>query len=110
MKHGLITDANGNKFWYVNGQRHREDGPACEYTDGTTSWYLHGKSHRIGGPAVEWRGGAKTWYVHGVLHRLDGPAMENHIGNKCRWFYKGKEIFCSSQREFESFLKLKAFW
>ena len=29
--------------WYVNGQRHRVDGPAIEQTDGDKSWHLYGK-------------------------------------------------------------------
>ena len=28
--------------WYLNGQLHREDGPAVEYTDGHKSWWLNG--------------------------------------------------------------------
>ena len=28
------ANANGDKFWYKNGQLHREDGPALEYADG----------------------------------------------------------------------------
>ena len=35
--------ANGNKYWYLNGQRHREDGPAAEFADGDKEWYLKGK-------------------------------------------------------------------
>ena len=33
----------GNRFWYMNGVRHREDGPAFEYANGTKEWYLNGK-------------------------------------------------------------------
>jgi hypothetical protein len=29
-------------MWRLNGQRHREDGPAIEWADGTKSWYLNG--------------------------------------------------------------------
>jgi hypothetical protein len=32
---------NGTKIWYLNGKRHREDGPACEYASGTKYWYLN---------------------------------------------------------------------
>ena len=35
--------ANGAKFWYLNDQRHREDGPAIEWSDGTKYWYLNGQ-------------------------------------------------------------------
>ena len=34
---------NGDKFWWLNGKLHREDGPAVEYADGGKSWYLNDK-------------------------------------------------------------------
>jgi len=34
---------NGYKAWYLNGKRHREDGPAVELANGDKSWYLNGK-------------------------------------------------------------------
>ena len=34
---------NGTKYWYFEGQLHREDGPAAEYADGTKYWFLEGK-------------------------------------------------------------------
>ena len=37
--------ANGIKHWYLNGKRHREDGPAVEREDGTKSWYLNGEEY-----------------------------------------------------------------
>ena len=32
----------GDKYWYLNGKLHREDGPAVEYVGGDKSWYLNG--------------------------------------------------------------------
>ena len=32
---------DGGKQWFLNGERHREDGPAIEYSEGTKSWYLN---------------------------------------------------------------------
>ena len=29
--------------WYLNGQLHREDGPAIEYSNGHKAWYLNGQ-------------------------------------------------------------------
>jgi hypothetical protein len=55
---------NGSKSWYLNGKRHREDGPAIEWANGDKSWYLNGKSHREDGPAVEWADGYKAWYLN----------------------------------------------
>ena len=37
-----VTDA-GSKFWYLNGQYHREDGPAIEFADGNKEWHLNGQ-------------------------------------------------------------------
>ena len=37
------VDSYGTKFWYLNGQYHREDGPAIEYANGDKSWWLNGK-------------------------------------------------------------------
>ena len=34
---------NGTKFWYLNDNLHREDGPAIEYANGDKYWYLNGK-------------------------------------------------------------------
>jgi len=34
---------NGDKHWRLNGELHREDGPAVEFDDGDKYWYLNGK-------------------------------------------------------------------
>jgi hypothetical protein len=38
----MEVDEYGNKFWFLNGKFHREDGPAVERVNGTKAWYLHG--------------------------------------------------------------------
>ena len=58
------TYANGTKEWYLNGKRHREDGPAYEGTNGDKAWFLNGKRHREDGPACEDTNGTKEWYVN----------------------------------------------
>jgi hypothetical protein len=83
--------SNGTMEWYLDGKRHREDGPAIEYSDGTKSWYLNGKRHREDGPAVESYNGSKCWYLNDKLHREDGPAIECPDGSKC-WFLNGEEL------------------
>ena len=57
--------ANGNKFWYLNSQYHREDGPAIEWANGDKEWFLNGKRHREDGPAIEFANGNKYWYLNG---------------------------------------------
>ena len=38
-----LSCADGYEAWYLNGQRHREDGPAVEYANGDKEWYLNGQ-------------------------------------------------------------------
>lgn len=71
MKDGLNTYASGNKRWFVDGKKHRADGPAIEYANGDKRWYLRDKLHRTDGPAVEYTDGDKRWYVEGIdYHNL----------------------------------------
>ncbi len=87
-----IEYSNGDKHWYLNGKRHREDGPAVEYSNGAKAWYLNGKLHREDGPAVEYSNGDKDWFLNGKRHREDGPAIEYSNGDK-DWYLNGKEMF-----------------
>ena len=59
------VDEYGVKQWYLNNQRHREDGPAVEYCDGGESWYVNGKLHCENGPAVIRTNGVKEWWLNG---------------------------------------------
>jgi len=43
---GCLIDEDNTIVWFKNGQRHREDGPALEYTYGTKRWFLNGKRYR----------------------------------------------------------------
>ena len=70
MKHiesKVKVSSNGTKEWCLNGKRHREDGPAIEYSNGAKSWYLNDKLHREDGPAVEYADGTKSWYLNDKL-------------------------------------------
>ena len=80
-----MTNSYGSKFWYLNDSLHREDGPACEWSDGYKEWYINGKLHREDGPAVEWADRTKYWYYH------------------------GKPINCKDNQEFLRMIKLMAF-
>ena len=55
---------NGTKYWFLNDELHREDGPAIERADGSKYWYLNDKCHREDGPAVEYADGNKAWYLN----------------------------------------------
>ena len=89
--------SNGNKFWYKNGQLHRENGPAA-FFDGEKQWYKNGQLHREDGPAIECPDGRKYWYKNDQLHREDGPAVEFSDGRKF-WYKNGKYKFCDETNE-----------
>ena len=55
----------------------KSEKPECrEHSDGSKEWFLNGKRHRADGPAIEYSDGTKHWHLNGVLHRTDGPAVE----------------------------------
>ena len=63
---------NGDKWWYLNGKRHREDGPAFEGADGSKYWYLNGEqlteaefNNRMNKPCS-----GKVVEVEGVKYKL----------------------------------------
>ena len=84
-------DEYGNKYWTVNGEYHRLDGPAIERANGTNYWYVKGERHRLDGPAVEWNDGTKEWWINDRLHRLDRPAVEWSDGNKF-WYVDDEKL------------------
>jgi hypothetical protein len=54
-------------FYYKDKEmtiRHREDGPACEYSDGGKAWWLNDQLHREDGPAIEEINGYKYWFLN----------------------------------------------
>lgn len=72
--------------WYnLEGQLHREDGPAIEWGNGDKEWYLNGKLHREDGHAVEYVDGAKFWYLNG---RQISEKEFNRISKTC----EGREV------------------
>lgn len=63
---------------YLNGQQHRDDGPAVEWSDGGKEWWKNGKRSRDDGPAVELANGTKEWWVAG--QRM----LEEQFDDYCR--------------------------
>ena len=55
--------------------RHRRNGPAQIFSDGTKEWWIDGKMHREGYPAHVRGDGSWIWYHLGKIHRDDGPAI-----------------------------------
>jgi hypothetical protein len=119
-----IEAANGDKEWYVNGEHlpcttqvqferlmrlKAFGGDLYHYTYGTKYWILNDKTNRTYGPAREFADGVKCWYLNGLRHREDGPAIEYGNGDK-EWWLNGEYISCTTQKQFEQLMRLKAFW
>jgi hypothetical protein len=96
-----VEYTDGTKHWYIRDQRHRTDGPAIEHANGSKYWYIRGKRHRTDGPAVEYVSGSKQWYIRGQLHRTDGPAVEWADGDK-EWWVDGEQL---TEEEFNKWKK-----
>uniref|UniRef100_A0A6C0JB88 Uncharacterized protein n=1 Tax=viral metagenome TaxID=1070528 RepID=A0A6C0JB88_9ZZZZ len=91
MKWGGIDGLITGHAWFMNGKRHRRDGPALIEWAGKRSsdtntnkidrecWYVNDKKHNMDGPATTmWLDGIKireSWYFDGKRHRLDNPAI-----------------------------------
>ena len=73
------VDAIGTKHWYLNGQRHRIDGPAVDHSDGTKQWFLNGKQHRTDGPAAEYPNSTKFWCLNGKYHENPPKSYKNPL-------------------------------
>jgi hypothetical protein len=44
-----------------------------------------------------------------ILHCANGPAAIKYDGS-AEWWFEGKKLCCRSQKEFDTYMKLKAFW
>lgn len=85
---GIHVDIEGDTYYIVNGQVHRDDGPALISRNGNTFWYQNGEYHREDGPAVDYIDGEKIWCQHGLIHRDDGPAI-TYLDQDPEWWANG---------------------
>jgi hypothetical protein len=45
IKYEVTVYADGDKYWSLNDELHREDGPAVEHSNGNKAWWL--KNERL---------------------------------------------------------------
>lgn len=77
------VNENGTIRWYnLDHELHREEGPAVEYVDGTKEWYRNGELHRKDGPAIERPDGSKEWYING--DELDEDEFKSKYAKKVK--------------------------
>jgi hypothetical protein len=65
-----VSTHDGIKTYYLNNLRHRENGPAVEYSDGTKVWCKFGYWHREDGPARIFCDGQKEYWFNDRLHLM----------------------------------------
>jgi len=86
----LIICNDGTREWYLNGKRHRTDGPAL-IANGNNYWYFNDELHRVDGPAIITMHGDQEWYLNGKRHRTDGPAIE-YLDLAGSYYLNGKQV------------------
>ena len=64
----MIEYLNGTKYWYQNGELHRDnDLPAIEFENGSKEYFQNGNLHRDNDlPAIDNVNGYKAWFKNGI--------------------------------------------
>src|ERR1700691_4077197 len=78
---GIVKYHDGSIEYYLNGELHRENGPAIIYPNGSIYYYLNGKSHREDGPAAIWNDGTIFYYLNNndITEEVEEWIKENNI-------------------------------
>jgi hypothetical protein len=71
MKSTKKVFPHGIEYHNEQGKRHRTDGPAVEYNNGSKSWWINGERHREDGPSIDYYNGDKSWYLNGFKYTED---------------------------------------
>lgn len=58
-------------IWRLDGETHRESGPAIIWSDETHEWFLNDEIHRTDGPAVIKADGTQGWYLNDTEYTED---------------------------------------
>lgn len=85
-KCSITTDEVGTIHYRINGRISRKDGPAIVFSVGRKEWYLDGLRHRIDGPAIE-DPDYIAWFMDGKRHCLTGPAIHYYFGPAEDYWY-----------------------
>jgi hypothetical protein len=115
----IFKYTNGDTIHYLNGEFHREDGPAIDFAEGDKEWWLYGEcldfkswmfkvgekkmkkvkisklpngilyKYPDGKEIFKYIHGDTIYYLNGKIHREDGPAIERVNGDK-EWYLNDK--------------------
>jgi len=64
LRYRIVTNEEGTTIYYLDGEIHRENGPAMIRKDGTVAWVKHGGFHRENGPAVTNSNGTAEYWLN----------------------------------------------
>jgi hypothetical protein len=73
MKPRKSSARNGDARYRLDGQLHREDGPAIDNVNGYQEYWQHGQLHREDGPAIISPLGRKEWWAKGKCTKVKWP-------------------------------------
>ena len=81
MKNGIEIDSKGNETHWKNG-----DIIMAKYYDGFQSWWLNNERHREDGPALIYSDGTKFWFYHGKEIKVSSQVeFERYLRLKAFW-------------------------
>ena len=96
-KYTTRIDEYGDKFWYKNGELHRDnDLPSVVLSDERKEWHQNGLLHRENGPAIIY----KNLYIDHLKYRDDDSYVI--IGDCEEYYLEGKEF---TKEEYHKILK-----
>ena len=62
-----VINPNGDCEWWLNGKKHRIDGPAISHdSDNYFEWWVDGKRHNENGPAICFANGNYSWFIDNI--------------------------------------------
>ena len=100
----IEIDKYGDKFYHKDKEMkilHREDGPAAECSNGDKYWFLNGERHREDGPAIEYSDGRKFWYLNNVEY-TEEEFKKNIKDHKLKLFAMGVLNILSNHEEWDA--------
>jgi hypothetical protein len=69
-------------YYYLNKVFHRTNGPAIEYNNGDKCWYVYGDRHNDKGPATIHKTGWTFWFLNDNLQTLSNSTPTWFLNDK----------------------------
>jgi len=87
-------------FYDSNGLRHREDGPAEIWPNGTKRFFKHGEAHSYNDyPSTIFSNGVLMWHYEGTATRLQNTPYNRDAHLPCSVFPPGHRLETAGYQE-----------